>query len=91
MPTATLLNGQLFNGGLKILLFNAYMSKYFGLPSLFNMTCIKKLSIVSFQAPRYTKIKHKIIADINFMHAFFDNARCFRQSCPSYCAYQCFP
>ena len=83
MPTATLLNGQLFNGGLKILLFNAYMSKYYGLLSLFSITCIKKLSIASFQAPRYTKIEHKIIADINFMHAFFDYARCFRQSCPT--------
>ena len=83
MPTATLLNGQLFIGGLKILLLNAYMGKYFGLPSLFSITCIKKLSISSFQAPRYTKITHKIIADINFMHAFFDHARCFRQSCPS--------
>ena len=82
MPTAILLNGQLFNDGLKILLFNAYMSKYFGL-SLFSITCIKKLSIVSFKALRYTKIKHKIIADIDFMHAFFDHARCFRQSCPS--------
>ena len=34
MPTATLLNGQLFNGGLKIRLFKAYMSKYIGLLSL---------------------------------------------------------
>ena len=66
MPTAILLNGQLFNGGLKILLFNAYMSKYFGLPSLFSIglpslfsiICIKKLSIASFQAQRNTKIKH---------------------------------
>ena len=75
MPTATLLNGQLLNGGLQILLFIAYQSHYFGLPALFSITCIKKLSIASFQAPRYTKIKHKIIADINFMHAFFDHAR----------------
>ena len=43
MPTATLLNGQLFNGGFKILLFNAYMSKYFGLLSLFSITCAKKV------------------------------------------------
>ena len=55
MPTATLLNGHLFNDGLKILLFNAYQSHYFGLPPLFSIACIKKLNIASFQGPRYTK------------------------------------
>ena len=78
MSTATLLNGQLFNGGLKILLFNADQSHYFGLPPLFSITRIKKLSIASFQAPRYTKMKHKIIAAINFMHAFFRSCTLFQ-------------
>ena len=55
MPTATLLNGHLFNGGLKILLCNASQGHYFDLPPLFSIACIKKLNIASFQAPRYTK------------------------------------
>ena len=54
-PTATLLNGHLFDGGLKILLFNAYQSYYFGLRPLFSIACIKKPNVASFQAPRYTK------------------------------------
>ena len=55
MTTATLLNGHLFIGDLKILLFNAYQGHYFGLPPLFSIASIKKLNIASFQAPRYTK------------------------------------
>ena len=55
MPTATLLNGHLLNGGLKIFLLNASQCHYFGLPPLFSIACIKKLNNASFQAPRYTK------------------------------------
>ena len=40
MPTLTLLNGRLCNGSLKILLFNAYQSHYFGLTPLFSIACI---------------------------------------------------
>ena len=42
MPTATLLNGHLFTGSLKIILFNGYQSHYFRLPPLFSIACIQK-------------------------------------------------
>ena len=80
MLTATLLNGQLFNGGLKILLFS---EQIFRLTIPIKHNIYQETKYCLLQAPRYTKIKHKIIADINFMHVFFDHARCFRQLCPS--------